>query len=257
MTYLIYDGTFEGFLSAVFDAYDLKLKEVQIKKEQDDLPDLFAQKIYVATVEEKSERVKKKLVDLLGNNGFKNLWKVTLSELPTVEEVLWGVIQYAIKQNKNVLNDYGHLHVIQLNDILKKLSRERHRMTAFIRFQQAADGIYYATIEPDFDVLPLISNHFRNRYADQKWLIYDMRRNYAIYYDLNTVTPLEIQGMLRNDKAKNLPATLIIDWDETEKEFQKLWQNYFKSTNIKSRKNTKLHLQHVPKRYWKYLTEKH
>ena len=31
---------------------------------------------------------------------------------------------------------------------------------------------------------------------------------------------------------------------------------YFKSTNIKSRKNMKLHLQHVPKRYWKYLTEK-
>ncbi|TXD94923.1 DUF4130 domain-containing protein [Gillisia hiemivivida] len=25
---------------------------------------------------------------------------------------------------------------------------------------------------------------------------------------------------------------------------------------MKSRKNMKLHLQHVPKRYWKYLTEK-
>jgi hypothetical protein len=27
-------------------------------------------------------------------------------------------------------------------------------------------------------------------------------------------------------------------------------------TNIKERKNDKLHVQHVPKRYWKYLTEK-
>ena len=33
-------------------------------------------------------------------------------------------------------------------------------------------------------------------------------------------------------------------------------KNYFKSTNIVARKNTKLHTQHVPKRYWKYLTEK-
>ncbi|MXV37809.1 DUF4130 domain-containing protein [Flavobacteriaceae bacterium Ap0902] len=255
MTYLIYDGTFEGFLSAVFDAYDLKLKDVQIKKEQDDLPDLFAQKIHVTPEEEKSERVKHKLIDLLGNSGFKNLWKVTLSELPSVEEVLWGVIRYAIKQNKNILKDYGNLYVIQLYDILKKLSRERHRMTAFVRFKQASDGNYYASIEPDFDVLPLISTHFKNRYADQKWFIYDSRRNYAIYYDLNTVTPLEIQGTLTNNN-QNTPAVLSIEWDETEKEFQKLWQNYFSSTNIPSRKNTKLHLQYVPKRYWKYLTEK-
>ncbi|MGK4566274.1 DUF4130 domain-containing protein [Flavobacterium sp. 3HN19-14] len=35
-----------------------------------------------------------------------------------------------------------------------------------------------------------------------------------------------------------------------------LWNDYFKSTNIPARKNMKLHLQHVPKRYWKYLTEK-
>lgn len=41
-----------------------------------------------------------------------------------------------------------------------------------------------------------------------------------------------------------------------EFEFQKLWQDYFKSTNIESRKNMKLHTRHIPKRYWKYLSEK-
>ncbi|MGB1209996.1 MAG: DUF4130 domain-containing protein, partial [Lacinutrix venerupis] len=43
---------------------------------------------------------------------------------------------------------------------------------------------------------------------------------------------------------------------DSELEFQQLWKDYFKSTNIKSRKNMKLHIQHVPKRYWKYLSEK-
>ncbi|HCV81945.1 MAG TPA: DNA metabolism protein, partial [Zunongwangia profunda] len=52
--------------------------------------------------------------------------------------------------------------------------------------------------------------------------------------------------------SKNNPDVL----HENEISFQKLWKSYFESTNIKSRKNTKLHLQHVPKRYWKYLTEK-
>jgi probable DNA metabolism protein len=41
-----------------------------------------------------------------------------------------------------------------------------------------------------------------------------------------------------------------------EHEYQTLWNDYFKSTNIASRINPKLHTQHVPKRYWKYLSEK-
>jgi len=41
-----------------------------------------------------------------------------------------------------------------------------------------------------------------------------------------------------------------------EYEYQTLWNDYFKSTNIASRINPKLHTQHVPKRYWKYLSEK-
>ena len=43
---------------------------------------------------------------------------------------------------------------------------------------------------------------------------------------------------------------------DEEFEYQDLWNNYFKSTNIKSRINKKLHTQHIPKRYWKYLSEK-
>ena len=44
--------------------------------------------------------------------------------------------------------------------------------------------------------------------------------------------------------------------DAFEELYQKLWHSYFQSINIEARKNTKLHLQHVPRRYWKYLTEK-
>ena len=44
-----------------------------------------------------------------------------------------------------------------------------------------------------------------------------------------------------------------MDLDPKEKEFQQLWKTYFKSTNIESRQNLKLHLKHVLKRYWKYL----
>ncbi len=57
-------------------------------------------------------------------------------------------------------------------------------MEAFVRFQLIKDGLYYATVQPDYNVLPLILKHFKDRYADQRWLIYDTLRKYGILYDL-------------------------------------------------------------------------
>ncbi|HIZ51734.1 MAG TPA: DUF4130 domain-containing protein, partial [Candidatus Pseudomonas excrementavium] len=44
--------------------------------------------------------------------------------------------------------------------------------------------------------------------------------------------------------------------DEQEKAFQGLWKVYFDSVNIKARNNEKHHVRQLPKRYWKYLSEK-
>lgn len=252
MVYLIYDGSFEGLISAVIDVYDQKLSQVNLYKKNQEIPDLFARSVEVDFSDQKFKRVSEKLIEYLGKSGFYSLWKATLSELPDVDDLILRLVKYTFQEKKNVLKNYGHPEVLKLQQILKSLNRERHRMNAFVRFELGKDQVFYATIEPDFDVLPLISNHFKNRYADQKWLIFDLKRNYGIYYDLNTVSTLEIV----KDGAHNQLAVLEVEWDSAEMQYQKLWKNYFKSTNIKSRKNTKLHLQHVPKRYWRYLTEK-
>ncbi len=51
-------------------------------------------------------------------------------------------------------------------------------------FELLQDEMYFAKIEPDFNVLPLIQKHFKDRYADQKWMIFDLKRNFGIIYDL-------------------------------------------------------------------------
>jgi probable DNA metabolism protein len=252
MTQLVYDGSFEGLLTAIFEVYAGKVSHPHIIKNTLASDQLFSTKLPISSDEEKATRVSKKITDLMGKDGLKSLWKATLYERPGIENIILGVVQYSLTSNKNVLRDFGHPDVLALQEVLKKLNRERHRMTAFIRFELAQDGVFYSTVEPDFDVLPLISDHFRKRYADQRWLIFDTLRNYGIFYDLTQVITVEAHATEKD----NSPAILKLDWDETEKEFQELWKNYFKSTNIASRKNTKLHLQHVPRRYWKYLTEK-
>ena len=107
-------------------------------------------------------------------------------------------------------------------------------------------------LEPDFNVLPLIAKHFKLRYADQKWLIYDIKRKFGLYYNLESVEIIVMEFPTHFDFTKTSGDFFA----EQELEFQDLWQNYFKSTNIASRKNMLLHVRHVPKRYWKYLSEK-
>ena len=252
MIWLVYDGSFEGILTAVFETYEYKWPEVHIRKEGANVPPLFAEIRTVATDEEKAKRVWQKLIALFGASGVRTIWKSWLSELETIEDTILGVIRYGLQLNQNVLSDFGNLHVLQLQQIVKSVGREKHRMEAFVRFQLTKEDLYFSVIEPDFNVLPLILSHFRDRYADQRWFIFDSRRSYGIYYDLEKAEFVDfVPNSLISPNGVSKEA-----FGDGEDLFQKLWNDYFKSTNIAGRKNTKLHVQHVPKRYWKYLVEK-
>lgn len=252
MTLLSYNSTFEGFLTAVFEIYEFKYQNPKIIKKDDLQQNLFADSIEIITDNSKSDRVIKKLHTQLESDGVRSLIYAFLSEKPGIEDLLFNVINYSVKNPKvNILKDFANDNVLQIVQLTKSVGREKHRMEAFIRFEQLKDGVYFAKIDPDFDVLTLIIRHFKNRYQDQKWLIYDLRRKYGVYYDLKDVEIVSMDLDIKSIEDKNNQV-----FSETELNYQKLWWEYFDHTNIKERKNTKLHVQHVPKRYWKYLTEK-
>lgn len=249
---LIYDGTFDGFLTCVFHIYDLKLQSVIFQNSAHVQESLFGNSMEVETDFEKADRVWKGVKSKTSARGSTRLYGAFLSEQSQIEELLLAYIQQVFKSPMPIDSDYSNEIVLKISQIAKSVGREKHRMEAFVRFRLTNDGIYFASVEPDFDVLPLISKHFKSRYADQKWIIYDLKRGYGLYYDLQTV---EIMQMAL---PENFDATKTNSefFTEKELEFQTLWQDYFESTNIATRKNMKLHVQHVPKRYWKYLSEK-
>ena len=123
----------------------------------------------------------------------------------------------------------------------------------FVRFQKTADEIYYASYDPKYNVLPLVIHHFEKRFADQKWIIYDTRRDYGFYYDLKSTSEIRFTESAV-DQTTGLIDKDIMDKDEAF--FQELWKAYFKSMSIKERLNPRLHMQLLPKRFWKYLIEK-
>jgi len=252
---LTYDSSFEGFLSCVFFAFEYKLLGARIRKSSYASENFFDEIIFVPSEENKANRVWKGLAKYSSTEGKSAVFKAFLSELPDIEESLFHYIkQIFVKRNKasQCIKNYSDPHILKIAQTVKKVGREKHRMDAFVRFKLTKEDLYFATIAPDFNVLPLNAKHFKNRYADQKWMIYDLKRNYGIYYDrykVETVT-LELDDNLHTGSCQTTFFT------EEELQFQELWQQYFKSTTIESRKNMKLHLQHVPRRYWKYLSEK-
>ena len=75
----LYDGTFEGFLSAVFDAFLVK-EEVVIGKKNGFQPQFFTEMQEVETSQEKAGRVASKLLEVCGNRGFTAIVYIFLSE---------------------------------------------------------------------------------------------------------------------------------------------------------------------------------
>lgn len=252
MTILTYDTTFAGFLTAVFEVYERKLTMVKLCREPPQ-PDAFATLLDVQTDVLKARRVWNGLGKKLPAEGREKLWHVWLSGLPDADAHLLEMIRRTFAR-EGAGEDFGNPSVLFVAQTARRVWREKHRMEAFVRFQQIEDGLFYAGIEPDFNVLPLIATHFKSRYADQAWLIYDIKRKYGISYSpqsdrVEEVIPEFTEGRSALDAQKH--------FSENELLYQALWQDYFKHTGIPARKNLELHLRHIPRRYWKHLTEKH
>ena len=105
--------------------------------------------------------------------------------------------------------------------------------------------------------IPLITHHFQDRFNDQPWLIYDAHRHYGYYYD-GIAAPIRITFEDEAAVPFDLNNGKLNDdvLSENDKIFQDLWRTYFKAICIKERMNPKKQLSDMPRRYWRYMTEK-
>ncbi|MDR2969658.1 MAG: TIGR03915 family putative DNA repair protein [Tannerellaceae bacterium] len=253
MHIFIYDKTPEGLLTVVFDAYSRKIFPDLLLGEGEPLP-LFHDEIYtVVTDEDKANRVWNALEKKLSKVALSMITVSWLSELPEIGLLLFRYIRKNIDAPCAVEMNFGDPDVLELSKIWKKVGQEKHRVQQFLRFQKAADGTYFAAMEPLYNVLPLNIAFLKDRFADQQWLVYDLKREYGYYYDLHEVIEVRFP-----EKEPHLLSGLLSEdiMDKDEILFQQLWKQYFKSIAVKERINPKLQRQFMPVRFWKYLTEK-
>ncbi|MDR3252768.1 MAG: TIGR03915 family putative DNA repair protein [Tannerella sp.] len=252
MTVFFYDKTFEGLLSAVFDAYDLKLFPERLLPEGAFAP-LFTDYSHTAVTDGvRSQRVWKGLQDKLESNICNMLSYVWLSELEGSDELLFRYICKAFNTDKKISYNFGDDDILEVQKIAHKVAHEALYIKQFVRFQKAADDIFFAPIRPVYNALPLTIDHFTDRFADQQWVLYDLRRRYGYYYDLHVTKEITFAGGDHLLSGKLDESLMAAD----EKLFQNLWRGYFKAMTIKERINPRLHRHNLPTRFWPLLTEK-
>jgi probable DNA metabolism protein len=253
---LTYDGSFAGLLSAVFEAYRLKATVTDLIAQDCYRQQLFADAIPVETDDKRADRIIRGLQQRSGNAQIIELLRhAFLTETEGVERLIYHFIRRQMEvRGMDVSQDAGDDKIRKLLRLKQQMGREVHRMHAFTRFQLTPDGMYVGLVNPDFNCLPLIGDHFAARYPAMEWLIYDTTRHYGLHWNNRTKRAEFITlGEQQDGRLRHLSAEML---ETGEEEYQQLWQTYFKAVDIPERQNMKLHLQHVPRRYWKYLTEK-
>lgn len=251
---LRYDGTFEGLLSCVFECYREQLVPDTIACKANAVGTLFNTHLVldITTNQQHAARVQQGIIERAGSDTYKQLFKVFLSEVTDREMVIYLYLRDLFNGKKLIAQQLHKDHVWRVKELNKVVNREVHRMHAFVRFQETSEDLFFAAIEPDFDVLPLIGSHFVSRYTNMQWIIYDTQRKYGIHYHKGRLENVTL-SFAEAVSPGRLPEQILA---EDEKAFQRLWKDYFHATEIKERRNIKLHLKHVPRRYWKYLPEK-
>ncbi len=247
-----YDKTFEGLLTALFDSYVRRSFPERLLRPGEPEPLFVDQSHTVITDPQKAGRVWSALERKLGSRGCNMAMHVWLSEGPGSDELLLRFLRKVIDAGHRVAEDFADPDVLQVKQIALQVSREGEYLRQFVRFQKGGDGSYFAPVAPKFNALPVAIPYFTDRFADQRWLIYDTKRRYGYYYDLKQATEVTLEADEHLLSGKLDDALMA----EDEKLFQQLWRSYFKALTIRERINPKLHRQHLPRRFWKYLTEK-
>ena len=256
MTVYIFDGTMDGLLTAVFDAFAMHEQPETVLTEGEALP-LFCERTYtVHTDEEKAQRVWAGLEKHLSREAMKLISVSWLSELKELNGHLFRYMCKVFTAGSGIERNFADSDVLAVTNIARKVLHEQLRMKQFIRLQKAKDGTYLGVVSPDHNVLPLIIDHFQDRFNDQPWLIYDAKRHYGYHYDGRQVIRITFEDEtsvpfnLTNGK---LDESVMSSDDQL---LQDLWRTYFKAICIRERLNPRKQLNDMPRRYWKYMTEK-
>jgi len=242
MVYL-FDGSFEGLLTCVFEAYASKELDVSIQSRDVYTPSFLDTVREIKTDMGKFERVYSSIPKKISARAQEIVYRAWLSEDKDAPDLIFHFLKTGYKIGGRVTDYLQDPKISRIIDLDRKVGREAHRFLGLLRFKEVSEGIFYAGYEPDHNITVLIAPHFTMRLSMQPFIIHDKKRNISAVFDGKELVFTDRVPRIGDEKTVS------------EDEYAALWKAFFKSIAIKERRNSRAQMQFMPKKYWKNLTE--
>lgn len=248
-----YDGTLEGLLTACFEAYARHECPEDIAP-QDVLQPRLGQRISsIATSIDKATRVRNGLIRRGGWSAFNAVRKASCSSQPDAGTAAYRFVRYAMDKYKGKqapFSNISHPDVQPLFAITRSINQECEHMRQFIRFEHLEvdeSSVWFAKCNPRDSVIPLIMQHFVERFNVQPFIIFDEAHHVSGIYNGNN------WWLIRGEAGK--PDISQANPASEEMQIQEAWKRFYRSVSIDARYNPELRRQFMPKRFWRNITE--
>ncbi len=247
---LAYDGSFPGFLCALAEALNLARTGASVPtiRARGREAELFNESVEARRDDARAAGLWRRLSRKLGEERTRTCLEAFCSDFEGRETALAAVIARAAAAGPAVFDDLNDPATLLVAKAARRAGAQAQLVSGLVRFAELADGSWYAPIEPDCDVLPLVAEHFAARYADMAFAIHDRRRGTALVHEPGAACAL-VEGFEFAGGGGG-PA-----FSPRELELREGWRGYFASVSIAQRENRKLQASHMPKKYWRFLPE--
>jgi len=245
MAVYVYDGTFDGLLAAVALALETGGEPDDISEIPPAQGTLFHGVVQVEEDHRSPDEIYKAVAPSISDHALRDAFHAFLSGAPDVEMLVYRYLRFGKEVGSRLDRLLSHDLVYPVCALALKVRREAHRMKGFVRFGLVAEGFYYARIEPDYQILPLIAPHFADRFSDQHWIIHDTRRGRAIIHD----------AALKKWVIAELELLEKPELTAGERFYRNLWKKYFTGLAVEERLNPRLQRQNLPLKCRPFLAE--
>lgn len=236
-----YDGTFEGLMCCVFEGYAKKEFPAEILAPEAAQILLYPAK-WIATDRDKAERVYTGIGAKICPGAQELVSLSFLTCLPHKEVLIYRFLRMGFSCGGKVMQMITDDTVFVLQKAVQHLLREVNKLKGFIRFSVYGQ-VMAAVIEPKNFVLPLLKDHFCDRYGNEAFLIHDKTHKQAIVYRPGECVQIPMEEL-------KLPAVSC-----SESEYRRLWKRFYDTIAIEERNNPRCRMTLMPKRYWSHMTE--
>lgn len=242
------EDTPDGVFTAIYDVWEKRLLREQffIEVERQHAMQLFVEDKYIQTDVEKAVKVIRSIRQKIGLEVCDWVYHAALSYERDKVDCIYDFLKLAFRYGTKVTKMHGISTVCRMYELKRNVANEAHMFTGFVRFHETEDGILIARINPKNQILPLLAEHFTDRFASENFVILDENYKMGLFH------PIKMHWYLAPLKQDVLEWL----WERGESaQYEKLWRTFFRNIAVMERKNYQCQRNTCAIRYRDYMVE--